>query len=365
MIDIDQEQEEQENPVASPSRHRGALAKEEDSWLTETHPTAGRVIRMEEMHELHYCDSLEAIQTLLRNPAHAEDIVYKPSKVFTDTSCSTRIYNEMWTGHWWHAVQDRLPQGASVAPVIIATNKTQLTRFSASKSAYPVYLTLSNIPRAIYAEDSGIEVVGRDGLVCLMFPILACYMADYPEQCLVTCTKYGTCPKCRARANKLAEIQSFARCTQHWTSSVIDHANISIKTNSAFQYTVHSFWLDFPHCDIHLAITSDVLHQLYQGIFKHMVKTFPPCYGVHHFHKGWSALGQVSGKERKQMARVLLACLVGKVPRGVILAYYTLAYMQQALRDFHLHKEVIINLGIRDDLDIPKFHSLQHYLENI
>lgn len=49
MMDIDQEQEEQENPVASPSRHRGALAKEEDSWLTETHPTAGRVIRMEEM----------------------------------------------------------------------------------------------------------------------------------------------------------------------------------------------------------------------------------------------------------------------------------------------------------------------------
>lgn len=132
------------------------------------------------------------------------------------------------------------------------------------------------------AEDSGIEVVGRDGLVCLMFPILACYMADYPEQCLVTCTKYGTCPKCRARANKLAEIQSFARCTQHWTSSVIDHANISIKTNSAFRTqcmsedvaggVFESFWLDFPHCDIHLAITSDVLHQLYQGIFKHMVK---------------------------------------------------------------------------------------------
>lgn len=112
------------------------------------------------------------------------------------------------------------------------------------------------------------------------------------------------------------------------------------------------------------------------------LRTFPPCYGVHHFHKGWSALGQVSGKERKQMARVLLACLVGKVPRGVILAYCalldfiylaqypthdedTLAYMQQALQDFHLHKEVIINLGIRDDLDIPKFHSLQHYLENI
>ncbi|KAG2737835.1 hypothetical protein P692DRAFT_20851781 [Suillus brevipes Sb2] len=284
----------------------------------------------------------------------------------------------MWTGRWWHAVQDRLPQGASVAPVIIATDKTQLTRFSASKSAYPVYLTLGNIPRAIRRKSSqhaciligylsrlfhdsiriileplkeagrrGIEVVGGDGLVRLVFPILACYVADYPEQCLVTCTKYGTCPKCRARADELAEIQHFARRTQPWTSSVIDHANISTKTDSAFRKQCMSqdvaggvfepFWLDFPHCDIHLAITSDVLHQLYQGIFKHMVewcqelmdeeeldhrlRTLPPSYGVHHFHKGWSALGQVGGKERKNMARVLLACLIGKVPRGVIQAY--------------------------------------------
>jgi hypothetical protein len=254
----------------------------------------------------------------------------------------------------------------------------------------------------------GIEVVGGDGLVRLVFPILACYVADYPEQCLVTCTKYGTCPKCRARADELAEIQHFARRTQPWTSSVIDHANISTKTDSAFRKQCMSqdvaggvfepFWLDFPHCDIHLAITSDVLHQLYQGIFKHMVewcqelmdeeeldhrlRTLPPSYGVHHFHKGWSALGQVGGKERKNMARVLLACLIGKVPRGVIQAYRalldfiylaqypthdddTLEYMQQALQDFHLHKEVIINLGIRDHLNIPKFHSLQHYLENI
>ncbi|KIK34128.1 hypothetical protein CY34DRAFT_98527 [Suillus luteus UH-Slu-Lm8-n1] len=158
------------------------------------------------------------------------------------------------------------------------------------------------------------------------------------------------------------------------------------------------FWLEFPHCDIHMAITSDVLHQLYQGVFKHMVewcqelmdeeeldqrlRTLPPCYGVRHFHKGWTSLGQIGGKKRKHMARVLLTCLVGKVSKGVILAYRalldfiylaqypthddaTLEYMQQALKDFHHHKEVIINLGIRDDLDIPKFHSLQHYLENI
>ncbi|EGO30421.1 hypothetical protein SERLADRAFT_412339 [Serpula lacrymans var. lacrymans S7.9] len=42
-----------------------------------------------------------------------------------------------------------LPQGASVAPVIIVTDKTQLTQFSGNKSAYPVYLTLGYIPSSI------------------------------------------------------------------------------------------------------------------------------------------------------------------------------------------------------------------------
>jgi hypothetical protein len=129
-----------------------------------------------------------------------------------------------------------------VAPVIIATDKTQLTQFSGSKSTYPVYLMLHNIPKAIRCKPSqqaciligylsvnkilashltqkdkssrvqhlfhdsmriiileplkeagrkGMEVTGGDGRVRRVHPILACYMADYPEQCLVTCAKYS------------------------------------------------------------------------------------------------------------------------------------------------------------------------------
>ncbi|EGO02497.1 hypothetical protein SERLA73DRAFT_38037, partial [Serpula lacrymans var. lacrymans S7.3] len=115
-----------------------------------------------------------------------------------------------------------LPQGASVAPVIMATDKTQLTQFSGDKSAYPVYLTLGNIPSSIRCKPSqhayvligylsvnklmilepligvgrkGMEVTGGDGAVRKIHPILACYVTDYPEQCLVTFSKYGTCPK--------------------------------------------------------------------------------------------------------------------------------------------------------------------------
>jgi hypothetical protein len=91
----------------------------------------------------------------------------------------------------------------------------------------------------------------------MVFPILACYVADYPEQCLVSCTKYGTCPKCKAKADELAEIQNHARRTQQWTTHVINEANISTNTNASFRSKCMSqdvagavfepFWLGFPH----------------------------------------------------------------------------------------------------------------------
>ncbi|EGO05017.1 hypothetical protein SERLA73DRAFT_44354, partial [Serpula lacrymans var. lacrymans S7.3] len=224
----------------------------------------------DDKHLIHYRDILSAICSLLGNPAHAKHIVYKPKKIFSNAQKENRIYNKMWTGKRWHAIQViRLPKGAALSPVVIATDKTQLTQFSDSKSAYPVYLTLGNIPRAIQRRPSqhaciligylsvskiigiekssrvqrlfhesmkiildpltkagrdGIEVVGGDGAVRRVYSVLACYVADYPEQCLVMCSKYGTYPKYKQPPEELSASTAGEPRTDQWTESVINKA---------------------------------------------------------------------------------------------------------------------------------------------
>ncbi|KAL1749359.1 hypothetical protein FB107DRAFT_252907, partial [Schizophyllum commune] len=335
---------------------------------------------------------------------------------------------------------DRLPKGATLAPLNIATDNTQLANFSGGKTAYNVYLTIGNLPKAIRRKPSmhacvligylptekvldeqlttqearsrgarvfhesmrvlleplvsaglnGVEMVGGDGEVRLVFPVLAAYVADFPEQCLVACSKSGTCPKCQCPADSLQDDTDFEARTEKWTKDVMEEAKGNASgtqtTASYFKYCMERdvaggvylpFWEDLPHSDIHVAITPDVLHQLYQGVFKHLLgwckellgadeldrrlRTLPHAFGLHHFDNGITALSQVSGSDRKQMAKVLLSCLVGAIPdqglracRGLFdfvhYAQYSLHdqhsldKMQSALDHWQEHKVFFVNI---------------------
>ncbi|KAJ3818812.1 hypothetical protein F5880DRAFT_1625872 [Lentinula raphanica] len=336
---------------------------------------------------LRHWDVLHCIQSLWGDPALADHL---------------RVYSEMWEGKWWQFTQDLLPRGSTVAPLIIATDKTQLTQFSGSKQAYPVYLTLGNIPKALRHQPSqqacvllaylpvdkmpkdglpkrelssryqrlfheamrlilaplreagrkGVELVGGDGAVRRVHPILASYVADFPEQCLVTCSKYGTCPKCQVPATELSSSNSFPKRTQEW---MLQYFTYCMKKEVS-GYIYRPFWDELPFTDIHFSVTPD---------------------------NGISALSQISGSERKNMGKILLGCLVGSdMPRDALtavraildfiyLAQYsthdddTLSYMSDALDLWHDKKSSFIDVGVHDDLNIPKFHALQHYVEMI
>lgn len=86
-----------------------------------------------------------------RGPEWIEDIELwhrDPLRMYEDEQRMNRIYNEMWTCEASHSTQDKLRPGATIAPVILSSDKTQLTAFSGDKQAWPVYLSISNIEKA-------------------------------------------------------------------------------------------------------------------------------------------------------------------------------------------------------------------------
>lgn len=340
----------------------------------------------------------------------------------------------------------------------MSTDKTQLTQFSGGRQAYPVYLTLGNIPHAIRRKPSeqaciligylpvekvakvgrskpqlsaryqqlfhaamtilfeplvkagkdGVEMTSGDGSVRRVHPILAAYVADYPEQCLVTCSKYGSCPKCHAGPTELDDPTPRPGRTPDDTLKVMRDAAEACDSHSAYtkicmQQNVNGnvdspFWENLPFTNIHLSQTPDVLHQLYQGVVKYLIlwcqkmmteeeldrriRRLPPGLGVQHFKSGISALSQVSGSERKNMGKILLGCVASELPEDALtavraildfiyLAQYsahtaeTLGYMDEALDLWETHKAVFIKVKICTDFNIPKIHSLRHYVASI
>ena len=185
----------------------------------------------------------------------------------------------------------------------------------------------------VAAANEGVEMVCADGCVRRVLPVVAAYVADHPEQCLLSGCQENFCPKCSVHSSNLGEPVYSVMKDQSSVWEIISEQASGDKP-TAFKELglrlINPFWRDLPHCDIFSCITPDLLHQLHKGVFKdHTVswttgcieggadeldrrfKAMPSHPALRHFKKGISMVTQWTGTEYKQMEKVFVGAITG------------------------------------------------------
>lgn len=339
-----------------------------------------------------------------------------------------------------------------MSPVHISSDKTNLSRFAGDKQGWPVYITVGNIGKStrrkqskratillgylpvtklecfdeknravqgyclfhkcmtsvlaplVEAGKAGVVMICADGKRRRIHPILAAYIADHPEQCLVACCRQNRCPKCLVPYNDLGNpIPSSLRDPSDTLKTL--HLAANGYAPEAFTQNglrpVDPFWIDLPFCDIFASFTPDILHQLHKGVFKdHLVKwvtetliggehevdrRFQAMTGhpsLHHFKKGISLVSQWTGNEYKNMEKVFLGVVANAADPKVVQATcaildfihyahfethtdHSLRRLEDAWNHFHARKDEFIKQKVRTHFNIPKIHAMQHYVHMI
>ncbi|CAE6437348.1 unnamed protein product [Rhizoctonia solani] len=378
-----------------------------------------------------YRNIIEVIQDFFANPAFKFHTRYKPWRLYTSESKKTRVYGDMAASNWWWKELEKLiargKKYVTIVPLIIATDQTTLSIMCGGQKAYPVYVSFGNLDKdwrrkpskhGMYllgylpvdafedvpdkderqrlkanlvhramekmleplrvASEEGVEMWCPDGRMHRIYPRIAAYTADWPEQNLQCCTSEGGCPICKTEYSERGELNEEAERREREETLCALRTYFQTKNEYHLDLLklkpVWPWWGDIPDLNLHDCITPDLLHQSYQGLFKtHLVQwmkklhtpkdldqrfaAMPQAEGLKRFPKGLSGISknQWTGRKSKQvLAQFFPAVVSGLTPE--------LARMVRALIDFmyRAHATTLTDADLdamEEDLDA--FHELK------
>ncbi|KAG0705855.1 hypothetical protein DFH29DRAFT_980756 [Suillus ampliporus] len=370
-------------------------------------------------------DGLEVTKQLFANPVYANHMCYDPHYIYQGQE---RQFGEFWTSNDAWAIQDQLPEGATIVPIIAASDKTPVTRHTGGLEMHPLFLTIRNIqadvrmkatshawrctafmpiPTFIVASEfqnllrarlwhkcmdlvcSNLKVAAHIGEYMVdpsarlryCFTPLISHITDLPEQLMISCITKNSSP---------------SLCNR------VDPWNLIVFVREAKK--LHLSGVHLPFSNPAKFLTPEILHALHKFFFDHVLKWIKQIMGheldvrfkshhkrtgVRHFSGGVSHVNQMTGREHRDIQRTIVPMLWGvaspdfiRTVRAMIDFIYlaqnplhtesSIASMTQALQDFHNHKQAILDAearreksGAKDDFFIPKLELMQSFTRAI
>ena len=266
------------------------------------------------------------------------------------------------------------------------------------------------------ATQFGISMEDPLGLRRICFPPLAAYIVDTPESALVACVAGKTSSVTMASYKQFGDnyrheprTPPITLASLHAVESVVDPWNLEAYVMEAMKHRLNGvhrpFWRDWALADPSVFLTSEPLHHWHRQFWDHDVKwcmnavgkpefdfrfaVLHPQTGFRHFKEGISKLKQVTGREHRNVQRYIVSVIADAVPPKFLVAIRALLdfrYLAQSrvvseetcssidysLKEFHSHKQAILDAGARrgkkkttDNWFIPKLEFFQSVVSNI
>lgn len=280
----------------------------------------------------------------------------------------------------------------------------------AALSARVFHIALSIITQGLRtAATTGHAMPDPNGHIRICHPMLASWIADLPEQRLIACVLSNQSPTSLATLDQFGDVVQQPPRTREHTLRLIQEAirradpgrlNVYIREAAllGLNGVFNPFWRDWRAADPSLFLTPDALHAWHKFFFDHVIKwcinllggaeldrrmaALQRCVGVRHWPNGISKLKQCTGREHRDLEKIIVPIIAGAVSDNVMRAIRSIVEfifhaqniylfedqkhaMDESWREFHHFKDALILAGGRlgkngpiPHFNIPKLEGM-------
>ncbi|KAI9568687.1 hypothetical protein HD554DRAFT_2204916 [Boletus coccyginus] len=291
--------------------------------------------------QLIWCDGLETVRSIISNPGFCEQYCFRPHRNSTEQQHMEK--QKIFSSQEAFRIQDQLPVGVSIVPIIAASDKTPMTQHTSGLEMHPLFITIGNI-------DSDIRMKATShAWQCVAF---------IPTPKFETHPDYQTILQARLW-HKCVDLvfANLKNATLHGDFMVdpfdVDPWNLDRfqkRTKPLLLLGVHlPFWHDYWLSNPAIFLVPEVLHTLHKLFFDHILAWCKEvmgkdeldfCFKSAHKH---ISMRQFSGGGAEH--RATPPDFVAAVPQSPVYTDTTIASMQAALDEFHTRKNAIGKSG--------------------